>query len=134
SRNACSSSSATRLRRPVAFHSAEGRKADVLVQDFDLSESDLSQKVQLEYERAGSVLLLDVGEHAVPVGFVLEPGQILAVLPPHELLDSGDRTLDQIEHPHRAAEAQRPVERCEDIPPFRVSPQMLHHTTAPPHS
>ena len=29
----------------------------------------------------------------------LEPGQVLAVLLPHELVDRRDRTLDKIEHP-----------------------------------
>src|SRR5262245_7821829 len=53
----------------LAFHSAEGGKADVLVQDFDLREPDLTQQVQLERQWAGRVFLLDVGEHMVPVGF-----------------------------------------------------------------
>jgi hypothetical protein len=63
----------------------------------------------------------------VPVGVVLEPGQVLPVLPPQESLDGGDRTLDQIEHPHRAAGPQRPVERREDLPPFRVGAQVVQH-------
>jgi len=44
---------------PSALHSTEGRKTDVLVQDFDLGEADLAQQVQLEQQRAGRVLLLD---------------------------------------------------------------------------
>ncbi len=37
------------VRSPTsALHSAEGRKADVLVQHFDLREPDLTQQVQLE--------------------------------------------------------------------------------------
>jgi len=35
-------------RAASSLHSAEGRKADVLVQDFDLGEADLAQQVQLE--------------------------------------------------------------------------------------
>src|ERR1700729_2702034 len=110
---------------PSSFHSAEGRKADILVQDFDLGEADLAQQVQLEEQRAGRVLLLDVGEHMVPVGFVLQPGQVLAVAPAHEFLDHRDRTLDQIEYPYRSARPECPVKRREDLPPLLVGTQVV---------
>ena len=35
-------------RQPSAFHSAEGRKADILVEDIDLSKADLTKQLQLE--------------------------------------------------------------------------------------
>src|SRR5579883_3311896 len=66
---------------PSALHSAESRKTDVFVQNFDLGEPDLTQQIELEQQRTGRVFLLDVGEHMVPVGFILEPGQVLAVAP-----------------------------------------------------
>ena len=97
------------------------------MQDFHLGEADLAQQVQLEQQRAGRIFLLDVGENMVPVGFILQPGQVLAVTPAHEFLDRRDRTLDQIEDPHRAARPQCPVERCEDIPPLLVGAQVVHH-------
>ena len=61
----------------------------------------------------------------VPVGFVLQPGQVLAVSLTHQLLDRRDRTLDQVEHPHRAAGPQRPVEGREHVPPLLVGPQVV---------
>ena len=36
-----------------------------------------------------------------------------------KLPDRGDRTLDQVEDPQRAADPQCPVERCEDVPHSR---------------
>ena len=80
----------------LPFHRTEGGEADVLVKNFDLGEPDVTQQIELEQERAGRVLLLDVGEHMVPVGFVLEPGQVLPVVTTHELPDRRDRTSDRL--------------------------------------
>src|SRR5262245_57747509 len=109
------------------LYSAKGREANVLVQDLDLGEPDLTQKVQLKKERSWGVFLLDVGEHMVPVRFVLEAGQVVAIPRPHQSLDRRDRTLDQIEDPDGAVRPQRTVERCENIPPFRVRPKVVQH-------
>jgi hypothetical protein len=69
----------------------------VLVQVFDLRETDLAQRVPLERQRAERVLLLDVGEHMIPVTFVLQPGQVLAVALAHQPPGRRDRTLLLVE-------------------------------------
>src|SRR5271157_659300 len=112
---------------PLALHSAQGRKAEVLVQDLHLGKPDLTQQVELKQQRSWCVFLLDVGEHLVPVAFVLEPGRVLAVPLAHQSPDRRDRTLDQVEDPQQAAGPQRPIEGCEDIPPLLVGPQVVQH-------
>ena len=49
------------------------------MQDLDLCEPDLSQKVQLKNEWSRGVLLVDVGENMVPVGDIFEPDQVFAI-------------------------------------------------------
>lgn len=56
------------------FNTPKGGKATVFVQDFDLAETDLSQQVELEQQRAGSVLLGNVGKDLIAVGLVFEAG------------------------------------------------------------
>src|SRR5438270_13996085 len=96
---------------PSALAGAERRKAEVLVQDFHLCEADLAQQVELEEQRARRVLLFDIGENLVPVGFVLQPDQVLAIALAYQPPDRRNGTLDQIEDPHRSASPQRPMER-----------------------
>jgi hypothetical protein len=61
---------------PLLTYSPESREADVLVEDLNLVEPNLTQHVQLEQQGPWGVLLFDVGKDMVPVGFVLEPGQV----------------------------------------------------------
>ena len=62
------------------LHCTERREADVLVQHLDMAEPDLAQQVQLKCQRTRSVFFFDVCEDVISVGFVLEPGQVIAVL------------------------------------------------------
>ena len=48
-------------RTPSALHSAEGRKADVLVQDFDLGEADLGGA-----DLSGATLSLEEAKNITP--------------------------------------------------------------------
>lgn len=53
-----------------------------------MGEPDLAQQIQLEKLGARRVFFLDIGKYMVPIGFILQPGQVLAVTVAHELPDS----------------------------------------------
>src|SRR4051794_27016509 len=96
-------------RRSVA-HAAEGGEADVLVQDVDLAEPRRAERIELVQGGPGRIFLFDVRQYVVAVGRVLQAGQVIAVALPEQPLDGGDRALDEVEHPERAAGPQGPVQ------------------------
>ena len=88
------------------LHGTEGCKADVLMQNVDLSESYLPQQIELKHQWSWRIFFLDVGKDVVPIRFVFELGEIFAILMLHQLLDGGDRALDKVKHPERTAGVQ----------------------------
>ena len=65
-------SKCSRSKQIARIHGPKSSEAGILVQNFDLGKANLPQQVQLEHQRPGRILFLDVGEDLISVGFIIQ--------------------------------------------------------------